>query len=147
MVRALCISGAGMSDATDAPLLLQRPLNARRVYFIAPAEPKDKQTFDRLCAKALAEVRDQLLQDAKAAALLARIGRTGKDGPIKTLQDRISGRVSATLAGTKERQPIKSATVSYSCSPIPSEGRVCGTLIVRAWGHTLRTTFDPELSK
>lgn len=133
--------------AFDAPLLLQRPLKARRVYFIAPGEPKDRKTFDTLVAKAIIEARDDILTDSHLAKLLEAIGRRGKEGQIRRLEVLIADKVSREVSQTKERQPIKSAMVSYSCSPIPSEGRVCGILIVRAWGHTLRTTFDPELSK
>jgi hypothetical protein len=135
-----------MAETTAEPLLLQRPVTAPRLYFLSPAEPKDRKTFDALVSRALAEVREDLHDDVTAARLLQLIGRTGKERHIKRLEHRIGTHVAFRLAKARERQPVKNALVSFSCVPVASERRLCGTLIVRAWGHVLRTTFDPELS-
>lgn len=132
---------------TDTELILQRPLTAKRFWFIAPGEPRDWETLKRLVGLAVIEARDGLLIDPVAAKILAAIGRTGREGICRRLDHYICECVGARLSGSVERQPVKAATIEYYGVPVPSEHRVCGTLIVRAWSHTIRTTLDCELLK
>lgn len=127
------------------PLLLERPLRAGRLWFIAPGEPKDFKTLETLANTALQEARDTLLTDRHAAQLLAAIGRTGREGYTLALQRRVCDVVSHALVTTKTRQPVKHASIDYSCVPLPKKRQTFGTLIIRAWSHTLRSTFDLDL--
>lgn len=132
---------------TDAPFLLERPLFKRRVWFVAPGEPRDRRTFERLCEASIRDASEFLLTDKGSKQILAAIGRRGKEGAIRGLERRIATRVGHVLATQTQRQPVKHALVDYRCVPVPSEHRCDGVIIVRAWRHTYRTTFCPEIMK
>ncbi len=129
------------------PLLLQRPLNAPRLWFIAPAEPRDAETFNRLAALALKEVRAAALTDKALKGFVRRLSKSGKRAPMFAIDDRVAVMVTRCLASQTARQPVKRATVRYLSAADPANGRLCGTLEVRAWGHCLRTTYDLELEQ
>ena len=135
-----------MADSGD-PMLLERPLRASRLWFIAPGEPKDFRTLETLANAAMQEARDELLTDRRAAQLLAAIGRTGRDGFTVALQGRVCDVVSLALVKQKTRQPVRGAWLDYSCVPLPKKRQLFGTLIIKAWSHTLRSTFDLDLGQ
>lgn len=135
-----------MADGGE-PFTFNRPARASRFWFIAPAEPKDFRTFQALCEAAMTNAREDLLAHGRAAALLAAIGKHGREGQILSLQVQVSAIVLTHLAKTNERQRVKSASVDFHAVPLPKLGRLEGTLIIRGWGHTLRSTFDPIIGK
>lgn len=130
-----------------APLLLDRPRHSRRRWFLAPGEPRDRKTFESLINLALRDVADCLHSDVKSATFLAAIGKHGREGHIRGLERRIADMIAGTLTNQTTRQPVKRATVSFHCVPVPSESRVCGVVIVHGWRHTFRSTFDTEILK
>lgn len=132
---------------SESALLLQRPLCKPRVWFVAPGEPRDRRTLERLCEAAIRDVAEALLSDRGSQQLLEAIGRRGKEGLIRGLERRIAQRIAFVLASQKTRQPVKHAFVEYRCVPVPSENRCDGVIVVRAWSHTYRTTFSPEIMK
>ncbi len=135
-----------MADGGE-PFPLNRQARASRFWFIAPAEPKDFRTFQALCEAAMTNAREDLLAHGRAAALLAAIGKHGREGHIIALQGEVSAIVSRHLVETNERQRVKSALVRFYVVPLPKLGRLEGTLIISGWGHTLRSTFDPFIGK
>lgn len=135
-----------MADGGE-PFLLERPVRPSRLWFISPGEPRDFKTFEKLCSAAISETAETLLTDPQAASLLAAIGQTGRERLTKALERRVSLLVSQRLYRPATRQPMKAALVDFVCVPLPRKGRIEGTLIVRAWRHTLRTTFDPIIGR
>lgn len=135
-----------MADGGE-PFTINRPVRASRFWFIAPAEPKDFRTFQALCEAAMTNAREDLLSNGRAAALLAAIGKHGREGHILSLQGEVSAIVSRHLAKTNDRQRVKSVIVDFHAVPLPKSGRLEGILIIRGWGHTLRSTFDPIIGK
>lgn len=135
-----------MADGGE-PYLLERPVRPARLWFLSPGEPRDFKTFERLCAAAINEAAETLLTDPRAALLLNAIGQTGRERLTEALERRIVDLVTARLVKPGSRQPMRSAFVKFVCVPLPRKGRIEGTLIVKAWRHTLRTTFDPHIGK
>lgn len=130
-----------MADDGDA-LHLSRPARLARFYFIAPGEPRDIKTLEALASAALAESRDALFTDPKAAALLETIGRTGSDRHVKALEEYVADRIAAIMTDPPQRQRVKSVIVRFDAVPQPRKSAVYGTLRLYAWRHTLRSTFD-----
>lgn len=131
----------------DGAVLMQRPVTRRRIWFVAPGEPRDRRTFERLCEAGLREVADALLMDRGSKQILEAIGKRGKEGLIRGIESRIAARIGHVLARQTLRQPVKRAAVEFRCVPVPSEHRLEGIVIVRAWGHTYRSTYNPEIMK
>ncbi len=129
------------------PFKLHRPARVQRYWFIAPGEPRDFRTFEGLCEAALTEAREDLLTHARAAALLAVIGKHGREGHIRRLQGEISDAITRRLVKPAQRQRIGDGFVKYYAVPLPKSGRVEGVAIIHGWTHTLRTTFDPVIGK
>jgi hypothetical protein len=124
-----------------APMVLQRPVKLSRVWFLSPGEPRDFQTFRKLVEAAIGEIRDEIVTDARAAHLLALIGRKGKERHTRALEAHIQTLIARRLVQVKERQPIRHALVDLRIVPLPKSGRLEGVLIVSAWRHWLRTTL------
>jgi hypothetical protein len=130
-----------------APFVFTRPARSSRFWFVSPGEPRDFRTFQTLCEAALIEAREELLTHPRAAALLAVIGKHGREGHIKALQGEISDAITRRLVRPGERQRIRDGFVKYYAVPLPKSGRVEGVAIIHGWTHTLRTTFDPVIGK
>lgn len=128
-----------------APFIVSRPQRISRFFYLSPGEARDVKTLESLVSATLAECRDALLIDDRAARMLAAIGRTGREGHIKALEGYISDRIAERLHNPPQRQRVKGAFIRYDCVPQPRKGQVYGTLRVYAWTHTLRTTFDIDL--
>lgn len=135
-----------MADGGE-PYQLHRSARASRFWFISPGLPQDYRTFLALCEAALTDAREDLLTNPRAAQLLALIGKHGREGHTLALQGEISAVISRRLAFPDQRQRVRDAHIAYHCVPLPKAGRLEGVAVIRAWRHTLRTTFDPVIGK
>jgi hypothetical protein len=134
------MGGAMAYEQPAEPPALTFP-ETRRFFFLSPGEPRDVKTLEGLLGQALAECRDELLTDNKAFRLLEAIGRTGRDRYAVALELKIAGMVSRALAKPDRRQPVHNARVRFDSVPQPRKGVVYGVIKLKAWGHSIRSTY------
>ena len=127
------------------PIRLRRDANAFRVWQTTHRNRKDDVTLDGLLGAALHEVAAILTNDKKTDALLRRVKTERKGKITQQIERRVSWLIASRLSIGNNRQRVRSAGVNYHVVPLPDESRLAGTVIVRAWGHEVRSTFDPVI--